>query len=88
MKYYGLWTTYKKINLGKFEIFKKKVKKLSLPHTGMGEKKVCLSLCLILDHALASNTREVIFGMYSHMNHESKIGYMILTSEGICGHQR
>ena len=36
-------------------------------------------VCLLLDHALTTKPRDMIFGMYTHVTHESKISYVILT---------
>ena len=49
---------------------------------------VCLSVCLCLNHALTVKHRDTIFGMDTHVTPRSKIGYVILTSEVIWGHQR
>ena len=44
-------------------------------------------MCLLLDHALITKPRDTIFGMYTHVGPEIKMGYVILTLEGTRGQE-
>ena len=51
-----------------------------------GTRQKCL--CLLLNHTLTPWLRYIIFDMYTHVTIKGNIGYLILTSKIIQGHQR